>query len=317
MTKYRLVSEDGERNLWDDILDEQLSKCPRVQTRRIGGNAQTAGDRPSIVTTSDEAVLVASDREEGGEAKTAEEGEALNEEELDDGERGGGGVARVEEDGARPEEGVPRESSSSGLGFGSSIPSLGLLRDAMQQLQQLHQQRMQQQQKQQEQTEVGYSLAPKYAFLLSQACRSMLDITQGTDVDNPVVRAVRRAAAAASAAQDAVSEAMSLLDTHSATGPGGTSATSKQKRRCLSPTSPSACETAQKGTDEEGGSAGNGSGRSVDDDRLDGVHGRAPGRGEEDRQGLEGEGGVDGEEIGAWGSRGCCWFFRLEQSQRL
>lgn len=226
------MSEDEEHNLWDDILDEQLSKCPPVRRRatwRTRGNFEAGGDCPSIVATSDEPVIVTGDREGEGEQATAEEKDELNEQEIDSGERDAQGGAVEEEGQDTVEEGAPRQSSSRGLRFDPKIPSFGLLHEDLQQQEQ-------EQEQQKEAAAVGLSLAPRYASLLTKACGSMLDIIQGANVDSSLIRTVNTAAAAASAAQVAVSEAMTLLDKHLATLSDGTS-TRSELPRSLSPSS--------------------------------------------------------------------------------
>eukprot|EP00903_Cladosiphon_okamuranus_P014215 g13207.t1 len=237
-----LVSDDGDDNLWDDMLNEQLAKCPPVQpraTRRRRSNIQAGGDHPSTEVTSADPSIVTGDLEDGGEERTKEEEKVVVEEEeeeeegrrFDGGERDpeGGGDGKEGED--RVRKGVPCESSPITLNLESNGPSFGLLTETLH-LQHLEQQEQQEHQEWQhdEQTAVELSLAPQYALLLNKACGSMLKAIQGASVDSSVVRAVDTAVAAASAAQAAVSEAMALLDKDIATFPSDTKSTNMLQR---------------------------------------------------------------------------------------
>lgn len=227
--KKRLVSEDGERNEWDNILDEQLSKCRPFQIRairRMIGNVESDGDRPPVATPSDEPVVMTAGREEEGVQKAEAAEKEQNEEEqkeLENGvgdEKGGSASEGVED---KIAEGAPLEPTSSRLGVTSKSPPTGFLSGALQQQPQQQPQRQPQSKgEQQQQAAVRFSLAPQYAYLLSEACGSMLDTIHSVNVDDSVVLAVDTAAAAASAAEAAVAEATALLRKHQAELADGT-----------------------------------------------------------------------------------------------
>lgn len=233
-TKTRLVSEDGERNLWDDILEEQLSKCRPVQTRadrRMVRSILSEDDLPVITTTSGESIVATGSHDEEDKLKTKGEREGLEERGFED-DGGVEGVAAVQGIEDKIGGDALHESPLGSPRFESSVPSLRLLSGALQQqrrrqqevekeeeAQRERQQRRQDDQQQgqepkQEPTAVGLSLAPHCAYLLNEACGTIVDIIQGTDVDVSVVRAVDTAAAAASAAQVAVMKAAALLGKH-------------------------------------------------------------------------------------------------------
>ncbi|CAN0145059.1 unnamed protein product, partial [Pylaiella littoralis] len=54
----RLDIDDGERNRWDDILDEQLSKCRPVEARTTGSFAQETTSSSSSSSSLSPATLV-------------------------------------------------------------------------------------------------------------------------------------------------------------------------------------------------------------------------------------------------------------------
>jgi len=230
----RLVSDDdGEPNEWDDILAEQLSKCPPVQPRATRTMSRSIIQAATVVpplevTTTDESFRVTGvtkmeeGEEEDGVALVAEEERTEAEQECagDEREGGGGGADGGDADGEDAKDGmgedVPCQSSSSDLGYDPDTPCIGSSSEESQrQHQEQHEWEEEDEEEEgQQQKVVGLSLATKYALLLSEACEHMLDITQGAKVDGSVVRAVDKATAAASAALEAVVEATGLLGSH-------------------------------------------------------------------------------------------------------
>eukprot|EP00752_Nemacystus_decipiens_P010831 g9630.t1 len=277
-----LVSKDGTRNEWDDILDEQLSKCPPVQpcaTRRTTSSAHADGDRSSMTITSDGTVLATRGCvEEVVQSVEGGKKEEFAEQEPNEDERAGRDGVDGEgfEEGDR-EEGL-RDPSSGSLGCDSTVQKEDREGEGAEEAPQEQQgpreqqvprrrQQQQQQQKKEEgegehedeqgQTAISLSLAPEYAYLLNQACGSMLDVVQGSSVDSPVVRAVGRAAAAARTAHFAVTEALGLLDNHLSGLLGGT----KVKVRRPASSSSTSCEVTAEPSRRDGRPVETGPGR--------------------------------------------------------
>ncbi len=258
----RLVSEDGERNLWDEILDEQLSKCPPVQPRPVAASSAKAPPSPSpspsppppsSISRPTVSLKKTHDTEDNGGCPVS------NVPARHDVIAGAYGHDNRTEEREEGWEGAEEQGQEKGVNDGTDGDKKQEEEEEEEEAEvETEMEKENDTDKKEEEKEdvspaddetpssssglfpddpsvelVGDAalrqqqadvgaMARRYAFLLEEACLTMQDVSQGGDAGDPVASAVLRALVAARSARAAVAEAAGLLERPGAPSPDDT-----------------------------------------------------------------------------------------------